>query len=114
MRAHLICLMGIALVMGTTACTETRREPRAVRTTEIVVTRPPPPLRNEEIPPPPSGGPAEVYVWQRGHWHWDGHEYVWKPGHHERRPATTATWVPPEWVAHEGRWVFKAGHWVYR
>jgi WXXGXW repeat (2 copies) len=63
--------------------------------------------------PPPSGGPPEMFVWQPGHWRWDGHDYAWHPGHYERRPAREAVWVPPEWVDRGGQWVFRPGHWVY-
>ena len=38
----------------------------------------PPPLIIEEQPAPP---PYRV-TWVRGHWHWNGHRYVWHHGHY--------------------------------
>jgi hypothetical protein len=86
------------------------REPTAA---EVVVARPPPPLRAEPPPPAPPGDPA-IFVWQPGHWRWDGHEYQWHPGHYEKRPAGAASWVPAEWVERNGQWVYRPGHWLYR
>jgi hypothetical protein len=81
--------------------------------TEVVVARPPPPLRVEPPPPAPPGDPA-IFVWQPGHWRWDGREYQWHPGHYEKRPAKAASWAPAEWVERNGQWVYRPGHWVYR
>jgi hypothetical protein len=61
--------------------------------------------------PPPPGDPA-VYVWQPGHWQWDGHAYDWHPGHYEKRPARSAHWVPAEWIERNGHWEFHRGHWT--
>lgn len=79
---------------------------------EVVVHRPPPPLQAESVPPPP--GDPNVFIWQPGHWKWDGRDYAWHPGHYEKRPARSAFWVPPEWVARGDQWVYKPGHWAYR
>jgi WXXGXW repeat (2 copies) len=84
-----------------------------VTVSEVMVTRAPPPLRVEPVPPPPSG-PTKVWVWQPGHWYWDGRDYDWKPGHYEKRPARAASWVAPTWVARGSQWVFVPGHWAYR
>ena len=113
MRHAGILVAALLSMVGSTACTVRATAPGVVvRGPEVVVsTRPPPPVRIEEVPAPP--GPAEVYVWQPGHWHWNGADYVWKPGRYERRPSTTARWVPAEWVAKpNGQWVFHSGHWV--
>jgi hypothetical protein len=104
------CLIGLTLSIGISACTV---EPAKIVVTETVVSRPPPPVRVEQIPPPPTSHP-ELVVWQPGHWHWNGHDYEWYPGRYEKRPSTTAVWVPPEWVPRgNNEWVFKPGHWVY-
>ena len=119
MRKGSAFLLAAVSILGMSACTVTATGPRVVVhtpelvVTDVVVARPPPPVRVERVPPPPSGGPAELFVWQPGHWHWDGHDYHWQRGHYERRPAREASWVPPEWVARDGQWVFKPGHWVY-
>jgi len=78
----------------------------------VMVATPPPPLRVEAVPPLP--GAPRLYVWQPGHWRWNGAAYLWMPGHYDRRPAARAMWAPAEWVARDGQWVFRPGHWVYR
>ncbi len=119
MRSRDAGLCCLALIVGMSGCTVTATAPRVVvrppevGVAEVVVERPPPPVRVEEVPPPPAAHP-ESFVWQPGHWRWDGRDYEWHPGHYERRPARTAYWVAPEWVERQGRWVFRPGHWAYR
>ena len=96
-------LFAVALIVPVTACVE------RVETREVVVSRPPPAPVAEVVPAPP--GPREVWVWQQGHWRWDGREYVWQPGHYVERPQRGAEWVPPHWQERCGNWVFVAGHW---
>jgi hypothetical protein len=79
------------------------------RVVERPVTAAPPPARVEVVPAPP--GPQEVWVWQPGHWRWNGREYVWTPGRYVEKPVRTAQWVPPEWVPRGNGWVFVEGHW---
>jgi hypothetical protein len=31
--------------------------------------------------------PVPGYVWVQGHWHWDGREWLWVPGHYVPDPA---------------------------
>src|SRR5215471_8147130 len=50
----------------------------------------PPPAPQSELPPP---APAPTYVWQPGHWSWNGLQYFWEPGKYVERPAATATYV---------------------
>jgi hypothetical protein len=61
--------------------------PPELAVTEVVVARPPPPVRVEQVPPPPSGGPPEMFVWQPGHWRWDGHDYALKTGYMSGGPS---------------------------
>ncbi len=28
-------------------------------------------------------GPMDGYVWVRGHWAWNGYEWMWSPGHYQ-------------------------------
>ena len=68
-----------------------------------------PPPRAEVIPPPPGGR----LVWEPGHWHWNGAQYVWIGGHYiERRPEyrhyAEGHWV---WRPREGGWVWHPAHW---
>ncbi len=93
--------LGIALPLA--ACVE------RVETREVVVAKPPPAPMAEVVPAPP--GPPEAWVWQPGHWRWDGREYVWQRGRYVERPRRAAEWVPPHWQERGGGWVYVAGHW---
>jgi hypothetical protein len=66
-----------------------------------------PPPRIETVPPPPSA----AYVWQPGHWHWNGFRYVWVPGRYVLRQAGWRHWVDGHWVLRGGAWVWVPGHW---
>jgi len=110
-------VVAASLVIGSlSACVvepaRVRLRAPVVEVSEVIVSRPPPPPREEPIPPPPRG-PVEMFAWQPGHWHWDGREYNWKPGHYEKRPAREAQWVPHAWVPRGNQWVFVPGHWAY-
>jgi hypothetical protein len=96
-----LALLIAAFAAVSAACTVTATAPRVVVTpdVEVVAVRAPPPL--------------QVEVGQPGHWRWERNEYVWRAGHYEKRPAANAYWVRPEWVARNGQWVFKPGHWAY-
>jgi WXXGXW repeat (2 copies) len=56
---------------------------------------------------PPPGDPM---VWQPGHWHWDGYQYVWVGGHYvPARPHwREGRWI---WSPREGQWVWRPAHW---
>ncbi len=75
---------------------------------QIVVRIGPPPPRPVEVVPPPHDG----LVWQPGFHRWDGHGYVWVPGHYEHPPYRGAHWVEGHWVNHGGGWVWHDGHWA--
>jgi WXXGXW repeat (2 copies) len=74
---------------------------------EVIVRLPPPPVRVETVPPPPT----RYYVWDPGHWRWDGRAYVWVPGHYIHNPHHSANWVPGHWVERHGGWSWVQGHW---
>jgi hypothetical protein len=78
---------------------------------EIIAPHAPPPPRHERIPPPPPGRPAEIVVWDPGHWHWDGRAWVWRPGHYIERPRREAKWVPGHWATRGPQYVWVEGHW---
>lgn len=40
--------------------------------------RPPEPAPRVESPPP---APAQGYAWRKGHYRWEGNQWVWVPGH---------------------------------
>ena len=77
---------------------------------EIIIGVPPPPERIEVIAPPPPH--PELFVWDKGHWRWDGHAHFWVAGHYERIPHPGAIRVPGHWEQMpDGRWHFHAPHW---
>ncbi len=69
----------------------------------------PPPIQYEAVPPPP----GERYVWEPGHWHWNGVQYVWFRGHYVIRQAGWGHYVPGHWVWRPdlGRHVWVPAHW---
>src|SRR5215831_2928450 len=75
------------------------------RTVEVEIGSAPPAARVEVVPAPRAG-----YIYERGHYAWDGHAYVWtegrfiaeRPGHVYRQPL----------IEHRGEhYVFRSGHW---
>jgi hypothetical protein len=74
---------------------------------EVIVRVAPPPPRVETVPPPPS----RYYIWDPGHWRWDGRAYVWVPGHYVQNPHHYARWIPGHWVNRGGGWYWVEGHW---
>jgi hypothetical protein len=69
----------------------------------------PPADRYEAVPPPP----GERYVWEPGHWHWNGGQYVWVRGHYVIRQAGWGHYVPGHWGWRPGlgRYVWVPAHW---
>jgi hypothetical protein len=108
MRVFRSSLIVLAAVLPWLAgCVE--RQVVVDRGTPVVVAQPPPAARVEVIPAAP--GPPEAWVWQPGHWRWDGREYVWIPGRYAGRPHRVAQWVPPHWEPRPGGYAFIEGHW---
>ena len=97
-------LVGAGLLTG---CAETPppRE-RIVVEERYVARRPPPPVREVIIEAP---GPRERFIWDPGHYEWDGYDYHWSPGHWIERRA--GHWVPAEWVETSRGWRFRPDHW---
>ena len=58
----------------------------------ISAPREPPAWKQEPIPQPPKG-PAGYFVWDFGHWHWDGENFIWIPGYYVERPYRGSSWV---------------------
>ncbi len=67
------------------------------------------PPNEAEGPPPPPPGPR--YVWQPGHWHWNGMAYVWIRGHYLIRQAAWHEFVPGHWAPRAGGFVWVPAHW---
>lgn len=81
-------------------------------TLAVAQPRPPvgPPAPRFERRPPPRGG---RFVWQPGHWHWDGRGYVWISGRYLIRQPGWGRYVPGRWAwrPRMGRWVWVPAHW---
>ncbi|MHA3735762.1 YXWGXW repeat-containing protein [Pseudomonas sp. Eth.TT006] len=72
----------------------------------VIVQQAPPPMRVEVMP-----GPRPGYVWDQGHWRWEGRGYVWLPGHWQ--PVRYgAHWKPGHWQARGPNWYWIEGHWA--
>jgi len=74
----------------------------------VVPTAPPAP--QPENPPP---APSPTYVWEPGHWSWNGVQYFWNPGKYVERPTVSATYVPGHWERYTNGWVWYDGRWDY-
>ena len=75
----------------------------------VVRIGPPPPRPVEVVPPVPQEHPG--WVWQEGYHRWDGHAYVWIPGHYAEPPYDHAHWIPGHWANRGGGYVWVEGHW---
>ena len=93
----LAAALTLGMLFGTSAA--------QARTAEIEIGVAPPVEREYVIPEARPG-----YVYERPHYRWDGHTYVWsegryireRPGHRYEQPL----------VVHRGdHWYFRAGHW---
>lgn len=67
----------------------------------------PPAVRVEAI----GVAPGADYEWVPGYYRWDGREYLWVAGHHERRPSARAHWVAGRWRHDRNGWYFVEGRW---
>ncbi len=66
-----------------------------------------PPPRYEVVPV----APGQRVVWEPGHWHWDGHRYVWFAGHYVDRRPHYDHYIPGRWAPRGGAWVWVPAHW---
>jgi hypothetical protein len=72
-----------------------------------VIAPQPPPVELVEVEPAPRPG----YIWARGYWHWNGHQYVAAHGHWEAvRPGYH--YVHPHYVQRSDGWHLSVGVWV--
>ena len=109
MKHSLLVLAGAVALGPLAGCADgPPLPPPRVYVAERFVPGPPPPPRQEVIVAAP--GPAARFVWDPGHWVWDGHEYRWAPGHWIAR-RVGAHWVPAHWQQTPQGWRFIPGHW---
>ncbi|HEY7090720.1 MAG TPA: hypothetical protein VH518_21670 [Tepidisphaeraceae bacterium] len=72
----------------------------------VVVVDPPPADRVEVIPESRSG-----YMWVRGHYVYDGHQYRWADGRYEAIPRPGARYIPGHWDRVDRGYVWTEGRW---
>jgi hypothetical protein len=78
---------------------------QAARIVDVEIGVAPPPPVVEVVPPPREG-----YVFEPGHYGWDGRQYVWIGG--QFIPDRTGHAWQPYVIEQRGeRWHFRAGHW---
>ena len=65
-----------------------------------------PPPRAEVVPPPRSG-----YYWEPGHWHWNGHRYIWIDGRWVGGPPRRGHYVEGHWRWNGNHYVWVPAHW---
>jgi WXXGXW repeat (2 copies) len=82
--------------------------PPASSTAGLAPNPPPPP--EAETPPP---APSPTFVWEHGHWYWNGVQYLWQPGRYIAKPTTTATYTPGHWEQRPEGWLWVGGQWSY-
>ena len=63
--------------------------------------------RVETVPPPP----GRLFLWEPGHWRWDGAAYAWEPGRYVPRRARYARFVPGHWRPQGAGWIWMPAHW---
>jgi hypothetical protein len=73
----------------------------------VVVTQAPPASKAEVI----GVAPSAEHVWVRGYWLHTNGQWVWLPGHYERRPRPGVMWVQGHWDRTSAGWVWTPGHW---
>lgn len=57
--------------------------------------------------------PGENFVWQKGHWQWNG-SWVWVKGGWIQRPVGGGVYVPGHWRIshhHPHHWVWEESYW---
>ncbi len=54
--------------------------------------------------------PREGYIYEPGHYAWDGHNYVWRDGEYIAN-REGHHWVPYVMERHGDQWHYRAGHW---
>ena len=47
--------------------------------------------------------PGPEYEWVKGHWRWNGSEWVKANGYWTKKPHDSTEWEPGYWKWHEGR-----------
>jgi len=72
---------------------------------EFDIDQGPPPARVEVVPAPRDG-----YIYEPGHYVYDGHAYVWHDGEYIRN-REGHQYVPSEVQRHGEKWHYRGGYW---
>jgi len=104
-----VLVLSVLAVLTLSGCVERRPPPPPPPAAVVYVPAAPPAEVVEVMPAPPDQRP--IWIWQKGHWRWDGRQYVWHPGHWAERPPHVAEWIAPHWESHANGWFFVEGHW---
>lgn len=56
------------------------------------------------------GCPGAGYVWQKGHWQWNG-SWAWTKGNWAQPPHENGIYVPGYWRKSHHHWEWVAPHW---
>ena len=72
---------------------------------DLEIQEAPPPARVEIVP-----APREGYIYERGHYIYDGQRYAWREGVFIRN-REGHRYAPAELEQHGDKWRFRAGHW---
>lgn len=78
--------------------------------TTVIIAPNPPPAPEAETPPPP---PSPTYVWDPGHWTWNGTQFSWEAGQYIEKPQALASFVPGHWEQNPGGWAWVPSQWNY-
>ncbi|WP_267223214.1 hypothetical protein [Dyella silvae] len=115
-RFRLIALSGLTLLASGCVVEQPAPRPRPVvvereqvvqrEYVEVIAPQPPPTVLVEEEPPHRPG-----YVWARGYWHWNGHQYVAVHGHWEGE-REGYHYVHPHYEHRNDGWHLNVGVWV--
>jgi hypothetical protein len=93
------------LLLGAFAATGCGAAPPRSRPLYVLEAPPPDPVELE------GSAPSAAYTWVKGHYSWNGVEYVWIPGAWAPRPSTRATWIAGRWEHTRRGWIWVDGHW---
>lgn len=67
----------------------------------------PPRIRRERTPVRPD----REHVYIKGHWDWQGDQWVWVSGRWERPSSRSNRWIAARYVRDGRAWRYEPGHW---
>lgn len=68
-----------------------------------------PTARAPAVPPSPAPAARPSYIWEAGHWVWNGFQYVWQPGRYVEGPMAPVSPVLGHWEQQSPGWEEGAG-----